>query len=166
MNTKYCDDYARDQWTHRMTGSTCCAIGGGALSDTAIRPSVCLSHGAAAVAISTLAACSLATAGCTRDVRTADPSADGRRSAASWTAIGDGTYRLAAPRGDNLFRSVQFSWCAVNEPYQFSLAVDCGWQLIAVVCCRVIQVRRVKLVMKVHQVKMGWLVHLAFPDLQ
>ena len=33
----------------------------------------------------------------TRDVRTADPSADGRRSAASRTAIsGEGAYRLAA----------------------------------------------------------------------
>jgi len=39
---------------------------------------VCLSHGAAAWAIGTLAACSLATAGQCRDVRTADPSVDGR----------------------------------------------------------------------------------------
>jgi len=52
--------------------------------NTAIRPSVsqsvCLSHGAAAYVIGTLAACSLAT----RDVRTADPSADGRRSNCHW----------------------------------------------------------------------------------
>ena len=73
--------------------------GGGALSDTAIRLSVCPSLGyrhagcgAAAQAIGTLAACSWPA---TRDVRTADPSADGRRSAASRTAIGGGRhYRL------------------------------------------------------------------------
>ena len=39
---------------------------------------VCLSHGAAAWPIGTLAACSLATAGQCRDVRTADPSVHGR----------------------------------------------------------------------------------------
>jgi len=41
-------------------------------------------------------------------MRTADPSADGRRSAASRTAIGGGggAYRLAAPaRGDNLLHA-------------------------------------------------------------
>jgi len=52
---------------------------GGALSDTAIRPSVCPSLG-------------YRHAGwpATRDVRTADLSANGRRSAASRTAIGGG----------------------------------------------------------------------------
>ena len=59
---------------------------GGALSDPAIRPSVRLS-GAAAKAIGTLAACNWPA---TRDVRTADPSADGRRSGASRTAVGGG----------------------------------------------------------------------------
>jgi len=48
------------------------AVGGGAFSDTAIRPSVCLSHGAAAQAIGTLAACSWPA---TRYVQTAGPSA-------------------------------------------------------------------------------------------
>jgi len=66
----------------------------GVLSDTVIRPSVCLSLG-----YSTLAAwrscLGFRHAGClqligTRDVRTADSSADGRRSAASRTAIGGG----------------------------------------------------------------------------
>jgi len=81
-------------------------VGGGALSDTAIRPPVCPSLG-----YSTLAAwrsclgywhagtCSWPA---TIDVRTADPSADGRRSAASRTAIGGGISRRR-PRGDNLF---------------------------------------------------------------
>ena len=47
-------------------------------------PSVCLSHGAAALGYRH--------AGCLQlsHVRTADPSADGRRSAASRTAIGGG----------------------------------------------------------------------------
>jgi len=63
--------------------------GGGALSDTAIRRSVCPSP-RRAVALGYMHA------GCLQrsQVRTADPSADGRRSAASRTAIG---YRLAAP---------------------------------------------------------------------
>ena len=57
-------------------------------------PSVCLSRGAAALAIGTLAACSWSA---TRDLLTVDPSADGRRSAASRNAIGEGgAYRLAA----------------------------------------------------------------------
>jgi len=68
--------------------------GGGALSDTMIRPSVCPSLGYEP-AIGTLAACSWPA---TRDVRTADPSTDGgRRSVVSRTAIGEGAYRLAAP---------------------------------------------------------------------
>ena len=55
------------------------AEGGGALSDTAIRPSVCPSLG-------------YRHAGwpATRDVRTADLSANGRRSVASRTAVGGG----------------------------------------------------------------------------
>ena len=53
-----------------------------ALSYTAIRPSVCPSLG-----YSTPAACSLLA---TRDRWTADPFEDGRRSTASWTAIGRG----------------------------------------------------------------------------
>ena len=59
-------------------------VGRGALSDTAIRLSVCLSHGAAALGYRH--------AGCLQlsHVRTADPSVDGRRSAASRTAIGGG----------------------------------------------------------------------------
>jgi len=70
--------------------------GGGALCDIAIRPSVCLSasrwqRGAAAQAIGALAACSWPAI---RDVRTADRSADGRRSAASRTVISGGAYRL------------------------------------------------------------------------
>ena len=57
----------------------------GALSDSAIRPSVCASRRHAA-------ALSYRHAGCLQlsHVRTADPSADGRRSAASRTAIGGG----------------------------------------------------------------------------
>jgi len=46
-------------------------------------PSICLSQ----LGYSTPAACSLLA---TRDVRTADPFEDGRRSTASWTAIGRG----------------------------------------------------------------------------
>ena len=65
-----------------------------ALSDTAIPPSVCPSLG-----YSTLAACSWPV---TRYVRTADPSADGRRSASSRTAVGGGI-SSRRPRGDNLF---------------------------------------------------------------
>ena len=55
------------------------AVGGGAKSDTALRPSVCPSLG-------------YRHAGCLQPshVRTADPSADGRRSATSRTAIGGG----------------------------------------------------------------------------
>ena len=49
--------------------------------------------------IGTLAACRWPA---TRDVRTADPSADGRRSAASRTAIGGGGGMSSRrPRGDN-----------------------------------------------------------------
>jgi len=58
-------------------------MGRGALSDTAIRPSVCLFVRLSVcpnLSYSTLAACSWPA---TRDVRTADRSADGRRSAAS-----------------------------------------------------------------------------------
>ena len=59
---------------------------GGALSDTAIRPSVCLSHGAAALGYKH--------AGCLQlsRVLTAGPSAHGRRSATSRTAIGADIY--------------------------------------------------------------------------
>jgi len=57
-----------------MPIDTCNAPAPGAFRNSA----VCLSHGAAAWAIGTLAACSLATAGQCRDVRTADPSVDGR----------------------------------------------------------------------------------------
>jgi len=59
-------------------------------------PSVCLSHGAAALGYRH--------AGCLqlRHVRTADLSAGGRRSAASRTAI-DGGMSSHRPRGDNLF---------------------------------------------------------------
>ena len=39
----------------------------------------------------------------TRDVRTADPSADGRRSTESRTAIDEGHTVLPPPQGDNLF---------------------------------------------------------------
>ena len=68
---------------------------GEALSDTAIRPSVCPSPRRAAV---------LGYAGCLQlsHVQTADQSADGRRSAASKNAIGGGV-SSRRPRGDNLF---------------------------------------------------------------
>jgi len=56
-------------------------------------PSICLSQ----PRLGKLAACSRPAS---RDARTADPSADGRRSAASRTAIGGVVaYRLAAPAG-------------------------------------------------------------------
>jgi len=57
----------------------------GALSDTAIRPSVCPSPRRAAALFYRHAGCLQFS-----DVRTADSSADGRRSAASRTAIGGG----------------------------------------------------------------------------
>ena len=67
------------------------------LSDTAIRPSVCPSPRRAA-------ALGYRRAGCLQlsHVRTADPSADGRRSAASRTAISGGGQLSRRPRGDNL----------------------------------------------------------------
>ena len=64
------------------------AVGGGALSDAAISLSVCLSH------LGQLGAQRLGPA--TRAVRTADPSAHGRRSAAI------GGRHIVSPR-DNLF---------------------------------------------------------------
>ena len=66
----------------------------GALSDTAIRPSVpWRSYRRRTAALGNKHA------GCLQlsHVRTADLSADGRRSAASRTAIGGGAYHLAAP---------------------------------------------------------------------
>jgi len=77
--------------------ATCYALGcGGVLSDTAIRPFVCPSPRRAA-------ALGYRHAGCLQlsHVRTADPSADGRRSAASETAIGGGISSRRT-RGDNL----------------------------------------------------------------
>ena len=73
--------------------------GRGALSDTAIHLSVCLSHGAAVQAIGMLAACSLATAG---HQRCADCGPDGRRSAAVFATVelpsaGRGAYCISAP---------------------------------------------------------------------
>jgi len=61
-------------------------------------PSVCLSHGAAALGYRH--------AGCLQlsQVRTADPSVDGRLSTASRTAIGGGGISSRRPRGDNLFK--------------------------------------------------------------
>ena len=71
----------------------------GALKDTAICLSVSLSHGAAAICYRH--------AGCLQisHVRTANPSADECRSAASQTAIGGGI-SSRRPRGDNLFRKL------------------------------------------------------------
>ena len=76
---------------------------GVALSDTAIRPSVRLSHGAAA--LGTTAALGYRHAGCLQlsHERTAGRSADGRRSAASRTVIGGRGYIVSPPPGDNLF---------------------------------------------------------------
>ena len=77
--------------------ATCYALGcGGVLSDTAIRPFVCPSPRRAA-------ALGYRHAGCLQlsHVRIADPSADGRRSAASETAIGWGISSRRT-RGDNL----------------------------------------------------------------
>ena len=77
------------------TGYYAPAVGGGALSDTLIRPSVCRSSRRAAALGYRHADCLQL-----RHVRTADPSADGRRSAASRTAVGGaerGACRLAAP---------------------------------------------------------------------
>jgi len=70
----------------------------GALSDTAIRPSVCPSARRAA-------ALGYRHTGCLQlsHVRTADPSADGRRSAANRNAIGGGI-SSGRPRGDNLLK--------------------------------------------------------------
>jgi len=67
------------------------------LSNTAIRPSVCPGPRRAA-------AVGCRHAGCLqlRHVRTVDPSADGRRSAASRTAIGGGGISSRRTRGDNL----------------------------------------------------------------
>jgi len=78
------------------------------LSDTTNRPSVC--------AFVCRSLCYRHT-GClqladTRDGRAADPSADGRRSAASRTAIGGGI-SSRRPRGDNLLRhktNTKLSW--------------------------------------------------------
>ena len=69
---------------------------GGALCDTAIRPSLCPSPRRAA-------ALCYRNAGCLQlsHMRTADQSADGRRSAASRTAIGRGISRRL--RDDNLY---------------------------------------------------------------
>jgi len=73
--------------------------GRGAISDTAIHLSVCLSHGAAVQAIGMLAACSLATAG---HQRCADCGPDGHRSAAVFATVelpsaGRGAYCISAP---------------------------------------------------------------------
>ena len=79
------------------------AVGvGGALSDTAIRRSVCLSQGVAAVGYRHAGCLLLSHPACPRDVRTADPSADGRRSAASRIAIGGGL-SSGRPRGDSVY---------------------------------------------------------------
>ena len=74
----------------------------GGLSDTAIRPSVCPRLGYMhAGCVAQLPRQSARWLPATRDVRTADPSADGRRSATSRTATGGGT-SSRRPRGDNL----------------------------------------------------------------
>jgi len=70
-------------------------------------PSVCSSlrwqRGAAAWAVGTPA---------TRDVRTADPPADGCRSAASRTVVGGGGgISSRRPRGDNLYVSARHADC-------------------------------------------------------
>ena len=73
------------------------------LSDTAIRPSVCPS---VCPSPWRATAVNYRYAGCLQlsHVRTANPSADGRRSAASRTAIGGGGISSRRPRGDNLFQ--------------------------------------------------------------
>jgi len=70
------------------------------LSDTAIRPSVCPSCPMRAVVLG------YRYAGCLQlsHVRSVDPSADGRKSAASRTAIGGGGISSRRPRGDNLYK--------------------------------------------------------------
>jgi len=77
---------------------------GGALSDTAIRPSALSSVCPWRSGPRRAAALGYRHAGCLQfsHVRTADPSADGRRSAASQTTIGGGI-SSRRPRGDNLF---------------------------------------------------------------
>ena len=71
--------------------------GGRALSVTAIRPSARLSVPALGAQLPRMQPTETAGYLQLSHVRTADPSADGRRSAASRTAIGGGAYRLAAP---------------------------------------------------------------------
>ena len=107
---------SRDKSDYRAAGSISVAENMGALIDTVIRPSVCPpvrlsvcpSLGYSTLAawrscldyrIDTLAACSWPA---TRDVQAVDPSADGRRSAASRTAVG-GSISSRRPWGDNLF---------------------------------------------------------------
>ena len=79
--------------TRRQSVLLCPRRRGGALTETAIRLSVCPS-------ISWRSCPRLYHAGCLQPshVRTADPSADGRRSAASRTGIGGTAYLLAGPR--------------------------------------------------------------------
>jgi len=98
-----------DPWSRAVSLRHCVALlcsrrWGGAISDTAIRPSVCLSHGAAVLGYRH--------AGCLQliRVRTADPSADGRRSAASRTAVGGG--HIVSPPG--AITSLLL-WCAVKK---------------------------------------------------
>jgi len=80
---------------------------GGALSDTAIRPSVRPSPRRAD-------ALGCRHVGCLQlsHVRTADPSADGRRSASSRTAVGEGK-SSRRPRGDNLHCTVLYCYSSV-----------------------------------------------------
>ena len=97
----------------------CChalAMGGHQAIPRSVRLSVCSSLGYSTLAawrscLGMLAACSWPA---TRDVWTVDPSADGRRSAVSWTAIGAGAITC------NLLMCVYDSsvWCTVL--YQFA----------------------------------------------
>ena len=77
-------------------------------SDPSVCLSVCLSHSAAAVGYRHTGCLQLSS------VRTADPSADGRRSAASQTAIGGGI-SSRRPRGDNLLLLRQKRDCVTSR---------------------------------------------------
>ena len=91
------------------------AVGrGGALSDTAIRPSVCPSVPWRSCP-RRASALSYRHASCLQliRVRTADPSADGRRSAASRTAIGGGISSRRPARGSMtcFYNILTRAWC-------------------------------------------------------
>ena len=92
----------------------------GALSDTANRPSVCPSP-RRAPARGYRHACCLQL----NHVRTADPSADGRRSAASQTAVGGGGHiSCRRPGSDNLFYMYDHSMKMVGPEKQQNVARD------------------------------------------